>query len=66
MKVLQFIVNHANLEDLMAKRCLARLLSLEDLGHERDQYIVNALVRDEHLDIIIAKSVGRPRWVTWP
>jgi hypothetical protein len=61
-----FTVSHAHLEDLMASRAIARLHKIQDLGHERDQYIVTALVRDEHLDAVIEKSADRPRWVKWP
>jgi len=32
----------------------------------RDQYVVTALVRQEHLDLIIEMSADRPRWVKWP
>ena len=39
------------------------LIKLEDLGHERDQYVVTALVHEEMLDTIIEKCAGRPRWV---
>lgn len=66
MKTLQFTISHANLEALMCRQCLARIHSLEDLGHERDQYVVVALVREEHLDEVIEKSADRPRWVRWP
>ena len=66
MKTLLFTVSHRHLEDLMADRCLARLHKIEDLGHERDQYLVTALVREEHLDQVIEKSADRPRWIKWP
>ena len=66
MKTLSFTVSHANLEDLMGSRRIARLYRIEDLGHERDQYVVTALVRQEHLDAIIEKAADRPRWVKWP
>ena len=66
MKVLMFTVSHAHLEQLMGAGCIARLHQIEDLGHARDQYIVTALVRDEHLDLVIEKSADRPRWVKWP
>jgi hypothetical protein len=61
-----FTVSHAHLEELMASRAITRLHKIEDLGHERDQYVVTALVRDEHLDAVIEKSADRPRWVKWP
>lgn len=63
MKILQFTVSHANLEALMCQRCLSRLVSIEDLGHERDHYVVRALVREEHLDSVIEKAADRPRWI---
>jgi len=66
MKVLQFTVSHAALESLMCSKAIRRLLDIEDLGHERDQYIVTALVREDMLDILIEKSSDRPRWVRWP
>ena len=66
MKVLMFTVSHRHLEELMGGGCIARLHHIEDLGHERDQYVVTALVRDEHLDEVIAKSADRPRRVKWP
>jgi len=66
MKVLQFTVSHEALETLMCAQAIARLLKLEDLGHERDQYIVTALIRQDMLDTIIDKSSDRPRWVRWP
>jgi hypothetical protein len=66
MKTLMFTVSHRHLEELMCGHCLTRLISIEDLGHERDQYIVRALVRQEHLDEVIAKAADRPRWVKWP
>ena len=66
MKVLMFTVSHAHLEDLMAMKAIARLHKIEDLGHQRDQYIVTALVREAFLDIVIEKSSDRPRWVKWP
>ena len=66
MKTLQFTISHSHLEDLMCQRGLARLLAIEDLGHQRDQYIVTALVREEHLDAVIDKASDRPRWVKWP
>ncbi len=66
MKVLMFTVSHHHLEQLMCGGHLARVQHIEDLGHERDQYIVTALVRDEHLDEVIAKSADRPRWVKGP
>ena len=66
MKVLMFTVSHGHLEELMGNGCIARLHQIEDLGHERDQYVVTALVREEHLDQVIEKSADRPRWVKWP
>jgi hypothetical protein len=66
MKTLQFTISHGNLEDLMAERRLARLIDIEDLGHERDQYVVTALVREENLDAVIAKAADRPRWLKGP
>jgi hypothetical protein len=66
MKTLMFTVSHQHLEELMCSRCLARLVSIEDLGHIRDHYVVRALVRDEHLDAVIAKAADRPRWVKLP
>jgi hypothetical protein len=66
MKTLMFTVTHENLEALMCRQCLSRLVSIEDLGHQRDQYIVTALVREEHLDEVIEKASDRPRWVKWP
>ena len=66
MKVLQFTVSHAALESLMCGQAITRLLAIEDLGRERDQYIVTALIREEMLDTIIDKSSDRPRWVRWP
>jgi hypothetical protein len=66
MKTLLFTVSHRSLEALMCGGCLTRLLSIDDLGHERDQYVVRALVRQEHLDQVIEKAADRPRWVTWP
>lgn len=66
MKVLMFTLSHRHLEELMCKGCIARLFSIEDLGHVRDQYVVTALVRQEHLDSIIERSADRPRWVKWP
>jgi hypothetical protein len=66
MKTLMFTVSHDGLESLMCAGRLARLLDLKDLGHLRDQYVVTALVRDEHLDAVIEKSSDRPRWVRWP
>lgn len=66
MKVLKFTVSHQHLEELMCKSCIARLHKIEDLGHVRDQYVVTALVRQEHLDLIIDMSADRPRWVKWP
>ena len=65
MKTLQFTVTHANLEQVMCRQCIARLLKIEDLGHVRDHYVVTALVRDEHLDTIIEMAADRPRWVKW-
>lgn len=65
MKTLQFTVSHAHLEELMCRHSLVRIFKIEDLGHERDQYIVTALVRDEHLDTVIEMSADRPRWVKW-
>lgn len=58
-----FTVSHQNLEALMCKGCLARLLKIEDLGHVRDHYVVTALVREEHLDEVILKAADRPRWI---
>jgi hypothetical protein len=66
MKVLRFTVSHRHLEELMCKGCIARLHKIVDLGHVRDHYEVTALVRQEHLDVIVAKSADRPRWVKWP
>ena len=66
MKVLRFTVSHDHLQALMCKGCITRLHKVVDLGHVRDQYIVTALVREEHLDQIIDKSADRPRWVKWP
>lgn len=66
MKTLKFTVSHRHLEELMCGHYLTRLISIEDLGHERDQYIVRALVRQEHLDQVIEKAADRPRWVKWP
>lgn len=66
MKVLMFTISHGNLEDLMAQRAIARIHALEDLGHERDQYTVTALVRDEHIDLVSQKSADHPRWVKAP
>jgi hypothetical protein len=65
MKVLEFTVSHANLESLMCAQAIRRLLAIEDLGHERDQYVVTALIREDMLDTIIDKSSDRPRWVRW-
>lgn len=66
MKTLVFTVSHQHLEELMCNHCLARLHKIEDLGHVRDHYLVTALVREEHLNEVIAKSADRPRWVKWP
>lgn len=66
MKTLQFTVSHGHLEDLMAEHRLARLVEIEDLGHERDQYVVTALVREENLDAVIDKAADRPRWLKGP
>ncbi|MDJ0741573.1 MAG: hypothetical protein QNJ91_17815 [Gammaproteobacteria bacterium] len=66
MKTLRFMVSHANLETLMCERRIARLFQVDDLGHERDHYEVTALVRQEHLDAVIAKAADRPRWIKWP
>jgi hypothetical protein len=66
MKVLLFTISHEHLEDLMGQRAIARLYKLVDLGRDRDHYEVTALVREEHLDNVIAKSADRPRWVKWP
>ncbi len=66
MKTLQFTISHAHLEDLMSRKCLARIHNLEDLGHGRDHYVIVALVREEHLDEVIDKAADRPRWVRWP
>lgn len=66
MKVLRFTVSHQHLEQLMATGALARLHHIEDLGHQRDHYVVTALVREERLDAVIEKSADRPRWVKWP
>ena len=65
MKTLMFTVSHAHLEQLMGRGCLARLYRLEDLGHQRDHYVITALVRDEHLDTVIEMSADRPSWVKW-
>lgn len=66
MKVLMFTISHSHLEDLMANHALARIYRLEDLGHERDHYVVTALVRDQHVDEVMEKSADHPRWVKWP
>jgi len=66
MKVLEFTVSHEALESLMCAKAITRLLDIEDLGHERDQYVVKVLIREEMLDTIIEKSSDRPRWVRWP
>ena len=66
MKTLLFTISHHNLELLMCEQRIARLFSIEDLGHERDHYVVKALVRQEHLDAIVAKAADRPRWIKWP
>lgn len=66
MKTLMFTISHGHLEHLMCQGCIARLFAIEDLGHQRDQYIVTALVREEHLDQVIDKASDRPRWVKWP
>lgn len=66
MKNLMFTISHQNLEELMCRHCLARLVSIEDLGHVRDHYMVTALVREEHLDEVIEKAADRPRWLKWP
>lgn len=66
MKTLRFTVSHGNLEALMCRQCLARLFHIDDLGHQRDHYVVTALVREEHLDEVIEKAADRPRWVKWP
>jgi hypothetical protein len=66
MKVLQFTVSHSGLELLMCAQAITRLLALEDLGRDRDQYVITALVREDMLDTIIKKSADRPRWVRWP
>jgi hypothetical protein len=66
MKTLMFTISHQHLEDLMCNHCITRLYKIEDLGHERDQYVVTALVREEHLDAVIDKSADRPRWIKWP
>jgi hypothetical protein len=66
VKVLEFTLSHAALESLMSQKAITRLLKLQDLGHERDQYIITALIRQEMLDTIIEKSSDRPRWIRWP
>jgi len=66
MRVLEFTISHAGLEALMCDKAITRLLKLQDLGHERDQYVVTALVHEEALDTVIEKCAGRPRWVRWP
>jgi len=66
MKVLMFTISHGHLEDLMAHRALARIYRLEDLGHERDHYVITALVRDQYVDEVMEKSADHPRWVKWP
>ncbi len=66
MKTLMFTVSHRNLEDLMCRQCLARLFRIEDLGHQRDHYVITALVREEHLDDVIEKAADRPRWIKSP
>jgi hypothetical protein len=66
VKTLLFTISHANLEYLMGHGYIARILKLEDLGRERDHYLVTALVRETFLDEIIEKSADRPRWVKWP
>jgi len=66
VKVLRFTISHGHLEELMCKGCITRLHKVVDLGHVRDQYIVTAMVRQEHLDLIIEMSADRPRWVKWP
>jgi hypothetical protein len=66
MKTLIFTVSHEHLEELMCRQCLARLFTIEDLGHQRDHYIVTALVREEHLDTVIEKAKDRPRWIKGP
>lgn len=66
MKTLMFTISHPHLEALMCEQRIARLFKVEDLGHVRDHYLVTALIRDEHLDEVIAKSADRPRWVRWP
>ncbi|HPE80192.1 MAG: hypothetical protein H6961_06465 [Chromatiaceae bacterium] len=66
MKTLMFTISHQQLEELMCQHALARIHRIEDLGHVRDQYVVTALVRDEHLDAVIERSADRPRWVKWP
>jgi len=49
----------------MSQGCLARILELEDLGHERDHYVITARVREQDLDEVIRRSADRPRWVKW-
>lgn len=66
MKTLQFTISHRHLEQLMCRQAIVRLFRIEDLGRERDQYVVTALVRQEHLDQVIELSADRPRWVKWP
>lgn len=65
MKILMFTISHGHLENLMAAGAIARLLKLEDLGRQRDQYIITALIREAFLDRIIELSADRPRWVKW-
>ena len=48
----------------MSRGCLARILKLEDLGHERD-HVITARVREQDLDEVIYRSADRPRWVKW-
>lgn len=66
MKTLMFTISHQQLEELMCQHALSRIHHIEDLGHVRDQYVVTALVRAEHLDAVIERSADRPRWVKWP
>jgi hypothetical protein len=65
MKTLLFTISHANLEALMSQGCLARILRLEDLGRERDHYVITARVPEQHQDEVIRRSADRPRWVKW-
>jgi hypothetical protein len=65
MKTLLFTISHANLAALMSQGCLARILKLEDLGHERGHYIITARVPEQYQDEVIRRSADHPRWVKW-